>query len=250
MVRGARRNRWIERMLADLEQSRRDEPGYDDLVNHVKGIGGPRRTGKLIRWAQGGLGLTVLLLVLRVTLNLDVLEVAINVLALSATAAIAIAAYDRVMRRPRRPRKVRPIPLPGEHVYRAYAGIGVIFALILSIPAVLFAVLLFLSLLAYTSNFEVAAAGGWLFFIGWLGFCLYSFVPVTLLVGQAGVRSWFSRIHTEAPIISWSQYKARHLVGPVFYVPPLWALPLSWFVVRQSHGFRQHLMERGRHAVP
>jgi hypothetical protein len=220
----------------------------EDLAKRIDAIRPPRR---LVLWAQLSLGLMLLLLTLRVALQIEVPELAINLLALSGLAATAFLWYDHVKhgaRRRREKQRAMPPP-PGEHIYRAYTGIGVVFAFILSIPGALFAFLLFFYVLAYTAAVELAAAGGWLLFAAWFGFCLRSFAPVTLEILQGGVRSWFPRLHTETPVVSWSQYKGRHLIGPIFYVPPLWSLPLSWFVVRRSRDFRRDLTKHGQGSV-
>ena len=203
----------------------------------------PRRA---LRLTQALLGLSILLVVLRESFRLEVPNLAMDALALSAVAGLGFITYSRVKKQDRRLEPEGAILPPDGRTYRAYTGMGVLFAIVLSLPGMLFAGLFFLYLLAFTRSGDAAIVGGGLLFGGWFGFCLWYFVPMTLQVLPTGVQNWLAHSHNRGrtPVVPWSLYKGRHLIGPVFYVPgPLWSIPISWFVVRGGRDFRRDLTE-------
>lgn len=119
--------------------------------------------------------------------------------------------------------------------FKAYTGLGSLFATILCIPGAAFAFLLFGWMLSLFET-AVAALVGLGFFAVWLLIVGRAFVPVYLEPTGTGLITHFFRLH-RVVFAPWSEVKLYHIGGALCAVGSVKALPISWVIVRRHTDF-------------
>ncbi len=128
--------------------------------------------------------------------------------------------------------------------FKAYTGLGAIFAVMMSLPGAAFAFLLFISLLLPLGD-AVAATLGSAFFVAWVIVVGRAFVPAYLEPTGTSLITHFFRLH-RVVITPWSETRLYHIRGALYAVGSVKALPISWVIVRRHADFERevsgHLM--------
>lgn len=125
--------------------------------------------------------------------------------------------------------------MAGPAAFKAYTGLGFVFAVVLCVPGAAFALLLFGYLLPPLGT-PAAGLVGLGLFIAWAVVVGRAFVPVCLEPTGTGLTTRFFRLN-RATFAPWSDVKLYHIAGGLFAVGSVRALPISWLAVRRHADF-------------
>jgi len=195
--------------------------------------------GKLLRLAGVLTAAGIALSGVRIVVDLAILDLLVvgTLLALGPL-GFWIAITDLAGRLRRRTRQPQPARVPGG-AYLAFTGLGVFMAALLTVPGFALALMVYLPF-ALSGLETIARILGAAILFGWLAFCVLCFAMTRIEMTREGVRFIWTRLR-RVSFVSWEHVKVRQLWGPVFFAGSRWALPVSWFIVRQHDKFLQDL---------
>lgn len=133
----------------------------------------------------------------------------------------------------------------GNRAFTALLGLGILFALILTIPFLILLFFVYLILWAFTSSTTIALAAAISALLGWELVAIRHFAVVTIQVGDEGMTTDWRR-QSQKTFVSWGYFtKMRHIRGPLFLVEGSGKMTfLSWMLVWRPKEFRLELATR------